>query len=179
MLRRVDPVRIVQILANTRCKVLWRSSNRALPHSHSASTTLAQGTRQTCTNPRIPCAILAKASNCEWREEQCNLHPRCMVGTPTVSDPSESRSKIQSLVCSPQLSPTQAWHMLYYFCLQLCLGHMLCRKTPRAHPGRAQARRTHRIQDFWGHHAFPGHRCRKIWRPQIWSFRRLGKPSIS
>ena len=178
MLHKVGPVKIVQILADTRCKVLWRSSNRALLHSHSASTTLAQGTRQTCTNPRIPCAIPAKASNCEWREEQCNLHPRCMVGTPTVSDQSESHSKIQSRVCSPRLSPNLVWHMLFYFCLQFCPGHIPCSKTPRAHPETVQVCREYTIQDFWGHHAFQGHRYRRIWRPQIWSFRRLDKPSI-
>ena len=178
MLRRVDPVRIVQILANTRCKVLWRSSNRALLHSHSASTTLAQGTRQTCTNPRIPCAIPAKASNCEWREEQCNLHPRCMVGTPTPRDSSESRSKIQSRVCSPQWFTNQAWHMLYYFCWAFCPLGTVYTPLNLAHPETVQVRREHRIQDFWGHHAFQGHRCRKIWRPLIWSFRRFDKPSI-
>ena len=179
MLCRVDPVRIVQILVNTRCITLWRFWNHGLLHSHSASTTLALGTRQMCTEPMIPCAILAEVSKCGWRGGLCSLHPRCMVGTPTASDQSESRSKIQSRVCSSQLSPTQAWHMRCSCCLQLCPDHTLCRKTPRAHPEIVQARREHRIRDFSGHHAFPGHRCRKIWRPLIWSFRRFDTPSIS
>ena len=179
MLRRVDPVRIVQILASTRCKVLSRCWNRGLLHNHLASTILALGTRQRCREPRIPCAILAEVLNCGWREEQCSLHPRCMVGTPTARGSSESRSKIQSRVCSPRLSPNQVWHMLFYFCLQFCPGHISCSKTPRAHPETVQVRREYTIQDFWGHHAFQGHRYRMIWRPQIWSFRRFDKPSIS
>ena len=165
MLHKVGPVRIVQILANTRCTTLWHFWNRGLLHSHLASTILALGTRQRCREPRIPCAILAAASNCGWREGQCSLHPRCMVGTPTASDQSESHSKIQSRVCSPRLSPNQAWRMLYFCCLQLFPDHMLCRMTVRAHPETAQTRREHRIQDFSGRHTSQGHRYRKIWRP--------------
>ena len=179
MLRRVDPVRIVQILANIRCTTLWHFWNRGLLHSHLASTTLALGTRQRCREPRIPCAILAAVSNCGWREGQCSLHPRCMVGTPTASDQSESRSKIQSRLCSLQLFPNQAWHMLYYFCWAFCPLGTVYTPLNLAHPETVQVRREYTIQDFWGHHAFQGHRYRMIWRPQIWSFRRFDKPSIS
>ena len=178
MLHKVGPVRIVQILANTRCTTLWHFWNRGLLHNHLASTILALGTRQRCREPRIPCAILAAVSNCGWREGQCSLHPRCMVGTPTASDQSESRSKIQSRVCSPRLSPNQGWRMLYSCYLQFFQDHMLCRMTARAHPETTQARREYRIQDFSGHHASQGHKYRRIWRPQIESFRQLDKPSI-
>ena len=178
MLRRVDPVRIVQILANTRCTTLWHSWNRALLHSHLASTILALGTRQRCTSPGYLAPSWQRFQIVDGGRNSAICTQDAWLALPLQAIRVRVIQKFRAGFAVRGCLPIRVGTCCLFLFAILPRSHF-CSKTPRAHPETVQVCREYTIQDFWGHHAFPSHRYRRIWRPQIWSFRRFDKPSIS